>query len=58
MREIDAQLASLAEQAIDPKDVVRKLAEFEGVWGVMQFAERMALIHATVKRSGFRVIHE
>jgi len=48
VREIDTQLASLADQAIDPEDVARKLAEFDGVWGVMHSAEQAQLIQSMI----------
>ncbi len=50
VREIDAELASLQQSAIDPDDVAQKLAEFEGVWGVMHSFERGQLVHSLVEQ--------
>ena len=48
VREIDAQLASLSEQAIDPDDVAKKLAEFEGVWAVLHPPEQLHLVRCLI----------
>ena len=48
MGEIEGELKSLRDNAVDPDDVAQKLAEFEGVWEVMHPAERVALINGLV----------
>jgi site-specific DNA recombinase len=53
VREIDAQLASLQEQAIGPEDVAQKLAEFEGVWGVMHTVEQTQLVQSLIESIKF-----
>lgn len=46
--EIGTELASLREYSDDPADVAQKLVEFDGVWEVMQAAERVTLINSLV----------
>ena len=47
-QEIEGELKSLWENVIDPDDVAKKLAEFEGVWDAMFPTERMALVQSMI----------
>jgi len=47
--EIEAELTSLREHSVDPDDIAKKLAEFEGVWEVMWPSERSELIHQVME---------
>jgi hypothetical protein len=48
--EIDAQLASLQRQPIDPAGVAQKPGEFEGIWEVQLPRERGQLVYSLVQR--------
>jgi hypothetical protein len=49
LAEVCDELATLAGQSIDQSDVVRALADFDGVWAALSPREQVRVLHLVVE---------